>query len=150
MLQDFSFKIVHRPGLRHTNADALSRNPVGLAKEDEDFGEEIRDVTEAHPGAFQEGTELLCALAGEDTEWMGNRRKDRRCVQHNACCFGINHQVNNHSHHLCMLEVHGEEEGSEESAPDEEVAPTRDTPVRKHEGQEMMKRRRPRYYDRKQ
>ncbi len=41
MLQDFSFKIVHRPGLRHMNADALSRNPVGLAVEDEDFGEEI-------------------------------------------------------------------------------------------------------------
>ncbi len=31
MLQDFSFKIVHRPGLRHTNVDALSRNPVGSA-----------------------------------------------------------------------------------------------------------------------
>jgi len=29
MLQDFSFKIVHRPGMRHANADALSRNPVG-------------------------------------------------------------------------------------------------------------------------
>ncbi len=28
MLQDFNFKIVHRPGLRHTNVDALSRNPV--------------------------------------------------------------------------------------------------------------------------
>jgi putative transposase len=34
MQQDFSFKIVHRPGLRHTNADALSRNPVGLAIEE--------------------------------------------------------------------------------------------------------------------
>jgi hypothetical protein len=129
MLQDFSFKIVHRPGLRHTNADALSRNPVGLAMEDEDFGEEIRDITDAHPDAFQKGAELLCALAGEDTEWMGNRRKDRRCVQHNACCFGINHQVNDHSHHLFMLEVHQEGEGSEESTPDEEMAPTRDTPM---------------------
>jgi hypothetical protein len=29
MLQDFSFKIVHRPGMRHANVDALSRNPVG-------------------------------------------------------------------------------------------------------------------------
>jgi len=41
MLQDFSFKIVHRPGLRHTNVDALSRNPVGSAIDDDDFGEEI-------------------------------------------------------------------------------------------------------------
>jgi hypothetical protein len=26
MLQDFSFKIMHRPGMKHTNVDALSRN----------------------------------------------------------------------------------------------------------------------------
>jgi hypothetical protein len=49
-----------------------------------------------------------------------------------------------------MLEVHEEEENSEESAPDEEMAPTRDTPVREQEGQVMLKRRRPRYYDRRQ
>ncbi len=41
MLQDFSFKIIHRPGLRDTNVDALSRNPVGSATDDDDFGEEI-------------------------------------------------------------------------------------------------------------
>jgi hypothetical protein len=41
MLQDFSFKIIHRPGLRHTNVDALSRNPVGPAADDDDFSEEI-------------------------------------------------------------------------------------------------------------
>jgi len=28
MLQDFNFKIVHQPGLRHTNVDALSRNQL--------------------------------------------------------------------------------------------------------------------------
>jgi hypothetical protein len=38
------------------NADALSRNPVGLAEEDEDFGEEIRDITGAHPDALEEET----------------------------------------------------------------------------------------------
>ncbi len=43
MLQDFSFKIVHRPGMRHANADALSRNPVGQAVDDEDFHQEIQD-----------------------------------------------------------------------------------------------------------
>jgi hypothetical protein len=40
MLQDFSFKIQHRPGVKHTNVDALSRNPVGAA-DDDDFGCEI-------------------------------------------------------------------------------------------------------------
>ncbi len=44
MLQDFSFKIIHRPGLRHTNVDALSRNPVGPATDDDDFSEEIQDM----------------------------------------------------------------------------------------------------------
>jgi hypothetical protein len=41
MLQDFSFQILHRLGLRHTNADALSRNPIGQATDDDDFSEEI-------------------------------------------------------------------------------------------------------------
>jgi hypothetical protein len=41
MLQDFSFKIVHRPGLKHANADALSRNPVGQAADDDNFSREI-------------------------------------------------------------------------------------------------------------
>jgi len=44
MLQDFNFKIIHRPGLRHTNVDALNRNPVGLATDDDDFSEEIQDI----------------------------------------------------------------------------------------------------------
>jgi hypothetical protein len=37
LLQDYSFKIIHRPGARHANVDALSRNPVGQAMDDEDF-----------------------------------------------------------------------------------------------------------------
>jgi hypothetical protein len=44
MLQDFSFKIVHRPGLKHGNVDALSRNPVGEAVDDDDFSREIQDI----------------------------------------------------------------------------------------------------------
>jgi hypothetical protein len=43
LLQDYSFKIVHRPGMRHVNADALSQNPVGKAMDDEDFQWEIQD-----------------------------------------------------------------------------------------------------------
>jgi hypothetical protein len=132
------------------NANALSRNPVGLAMEDEDFGEEIRDITGAHPDAPEEGAELLCAMAGKDTEWMGIRRTNKRYVQHNACCFGINHQMSGHSHQLFMMGVEFEEECSEESIPDEEVAPMHDAHVQENEGQVMLKRRRPRYYDRRQ
>jgi hypothetical protein len=32
MLQDFNFKILHRPRSTHSNVDALSRNHVGGAK----------------------------------------------------------------------------------------------------------------------
>jgi len=41
MLQDFNFNIVHKPGLRHSNVDALSRNLVGEAMDDDNFSEEI-------------------------------------------------------------------------------------------------------------
>jgi len=60
MLQDFSFKIVHRPGLRHTNVDALSRNPVGSAVDDNDFGEEIQDIAGTQVDVPREEGELLC------------------------------------------------------------------------------------------
>jgi hypothetical protein len=41
MLQDLSFTILHRPRLKHTNVDALSRNPMGQTTDDDDFSEEI-------------------------------------------------------------------------------------------------------------
>jgi hypothetical protein len=91
MLQDFSFKIIHRPGLRHTNVDALSRNPVGQATDDDDFNEEVYDIGSTlidTPGG--EG-ETLFVQTGKETEWLGMRRKDKECVKHQACCFGINH-----------------------------------------------------------
>ncbi len=81
---------------------------------------------------------------------MGIRRKDKRCVQHNACCFGINHQTDGHSHQLFMLGVESEEENSEESVLDEEVAPAPNAPVQENEEQVVLKRKRPQYYDRRQ
>jgi hypothetical protein len=50
------------------NADALSRNPVRLAEEDEDFGEEIRDIAGAHPDAHEEEIDFLCVTVGKDTD----------------------------------------------------------------------------------
>jgi hypothetical protein len=70
--------------------DALSRNPVGSAADDDDFGEEIQDITSDQANAPEEGG-LLCMQTREETEWMGIRRKDRRSAEHNACCSGINH-----------------------------------------------------------
>jgi len=62
MLQDFSFKIVHRPGLKHMNVDALSMNLVGSATDDEDFGAEIQDIAGAQVDVPEGGEELLYAL----------------------------------------------------------------------------------------
>jgi len=96
MLQDFSFKIVHRPRLRHTNVDALSRNPVGSAANDDDFGAEIQDIAGNPADEPKEDGELLCVKAGEETDWM---------------CVG--------NHQLYMLDVTSTEDLSEEPFPEE-------------------------------
>jgi hypothetical protein len=54
-------------------------------------------------------------------------------VLHNAYCFGINRQTQDRSHQLFMLGVEYEEEDSEESVPDEEIAQTPDAPVQEDE-----------------
>jgi hypothetical protein len=99
--------------------------------------------------APDKGAELLCAVTGKEMEWMGDR-KDKRFVQHNACCFGINHQKSVHSHQLFMLGVESEEESSEESVSDEEAVPVHAGPVQHEEEQVVLKRRRPQYYDKRQ
>jgi hypothetical protein len=40
--------------------DALSRNPVGSATDDDDFGEEVQDVAGTQVDVPREEKELLC------------------------------------------------------------------------------------------
>ncbi len=40
--------------------DALSRNPVGSATDDDDFGEEVQDVVDAQVDVPGEEKEVLC------------------------------------------------------------------------------------------
>jgi hypothetical protein len=40
--------------------DALSRNPVGSAADDDDFGAEIQDITDTQADVPREEGELLC------------------------------------------------------------------------------------------
>ncbi|CAK9863492.1 unnamed protein product [Sphagnum jensenii] len=47
--------------MKHTNVDALSRNPVGEAQEDDDFYEEIRDVNSG-PGNSVAMTRGICSV----------------------------------------------------------------------------------------
>jgi len=65
MLQDFSSKIVHRPGLRHTNANALSRNLVGPATDDDDFSEKIQDIGNIQIDTHGEEGEILSIQIGK-------------------------------------------------------------------------------------
>ncbi len=92
MLQDFSFKILHQPGLKHTNADALSRNPVGQATDDDDFGEKIQNVGSSPTDTSKRKKEALLIQTGEGKKWLGVRRRDRECVQQHACCDHVSNQ----------------------------------------------------------
>jgi hypothetical protein len=62
---------------------------------------------------------------------MGVRRKDIRFVQHNACCFGINHWTCVDNHQLYMLDVASGEDLSEELILGEEAVSTGDEPVQR-------------------
>jgi hypothetical protein len=147
LLQDFSFKIMHRPGLKHANVDALSRNPVGSVVDDDDFGEGIQDVT---ADASEGEGELLYVQRGGEAEWISVRRKDRRFIQHDACCFGINHWICSSHHHLYMLDVAMGENPSEGSTPAGEVISGRAEPVQHKEVPVVVKRKRPQYLNKQQ
>ncbi len=43
MLQDLHLKIVHPTSAKHSNMDALNKNPAGRYEVDEEFGNEIQD-----------------------------------------------------------------------------------------------------------
>jgi hypothetical protein len=53
MLQHFHFKIVHSASSKHANVDALSKNLVDRYEVNEDFGNEIQDLTRITQDAFK-------------------------------------------------------------------------------------------------
>jgi hypothetical protein len=150
MLQDFSFKIVHQPSLRHTNVDVLSRNPVGPAMDDDDFCEEIQDIRNAHIDTPVEEGELLFVQIGRETEWLGSRRKDRESVQHHACCFGINHRMHISSHHLYVIDVIFEDDQPQELVPCEAEDRKGDEIMQNINARVVLQRKRPHYYNKQQ
>jgi hypothetical protein len=150
MLQYFNFKIIHRPGLRHTNVDALSRNPVGPATNDDDFSEEIQDIGNTLTDTPRGEGETFFVETGKETEWLGVRRKDRECVQHHACCFSINHcnYVNNQQ--LYVVDVVSEEDQPKELVPYEVEIAKGGELMQDDNVRVVLKRRRPQYYDKQQ
>ncbi len=91
MLQDYSFKIVHRLGMKHMNVDALSRNPVGSAVEDDDFSEEIQDIEIKQDDSIKATGGIFSVRHGGDSEWFGLKKQSGGKIEHHRCCFGINH-----------------------------------------------------------
>ncbi|CAK9200634.1 unnamed protein product [Sphagnum troendelagicum] len=154
MLQDFSFKILHRPGVKHANVDALSRNSVEEAKDDDDFCEEIQDISTGQGNSVATAGGIFSIQCGRQSEWLGMRRKSGNLKQHYECCFGINHWQSSKEHQLCMLEVLTDTSPNEgDDSPEEGPETTRGNEIRNSEssrGKQTVRRGRTRYYDRKQ
>jgi hypothetical protein len=154
MLQDFSFKILHRPGMRHTNVDALSRNPVGAAVDDEDFGCEIQDLSIHKPeGPSEVGRGLFATQRGKESEWLGLRRRSRGLKQHFECCFGINHWRRLGEHQIYMLEVLTEtslDEGDDSLDDRDEIIREEIQISESSRNKLVVEKGKTRYYDKKQ
>jgi len=154
MLQDFSLKILHRPGMSHGNADALSRNPVGQATDDDDFSEEVQDVETIPDDPIEATKSMFFVQYGQESEWFGFRRHVRKLTEHCWCCFGINHWRCSANHQLFMLDVVTKESMDEENnspVGDVEGANSKgDQNSKPPNGKRALKERRTKYYDRQQ
>jgi len=144
MLQDFSFKILHRPGLKHTNVDALSRNLVGQAMDDDDFGGEIQDVGSPPTDMSKRERETLFVQTGKETKWLGVRRKDKQCVRQHACYDHVSKQQ------LYMVDMVSKEDQAKEFEPYEAEIARKSEIMQGEDVGAVLKRRRPQCYDRQQ
>jgi len=144
MLQDFNFKILHRLGLKHTNANAFGKNPIGHAMNDDDFSEEIQGIGSPSTDTSKRKGETLFVRTGEETEWFGIRGKDRGCVQHNVCCDHVSSQQ------LYMVDIISKEDQAKELEP-HEAKIVRESELMQDENVRVaLKRRRPQCYDRQE
>jgi hypothetical protein len=137
--------------MRHTNADALSRNPVGDALDDEDFNQEIQDLSSYKTeGPIEATKDLFTAQSGQESEWLGLRRQSKGLRQHFECCFGINHWRQWEVHQIYMMEVLTEASQDEgDDSPDEELREEIQI-SESARGKQVVEKGNVRYYDKKQ
>jgi hypothetical protein len=148
LLQDYSFKIVHRPGMRHENADALSQNPVGQAMDDEDFQQEIQDDPHTQHGLPAAAEKVLSVRHGQYMEWRANKRQLREITEHHGCRPEIKHWHDSEPHHLFMIDLVTATDSEEEVTPS-----AKRLGVARHEDLEVDHGHRKgqiRYYDKRQ
>jgi hypothetical protein len=140
--------------MRHGNADALSRNPVGQATDDDDLSDEVQDVGTMLDDPI-EATEIMFSVQyGQDSNWFGFRRHAQKLTKHRWCCFGINHWRYSVDHQLFMIDVVAEESRDEENNSHMEdvegVDNKGDQNSRPPDGKRVLKERRAKYYDKQQ
>ncbi len=134
MLQDYIFKIMHRPGMKHTNVDALSRNPVRRATDDDEFSDEIRDIGTKQDDSIETTGGVFSVRHGGESKWYGLRRQSK-------------------GHQLFMLDVLGEVSQDDESDSPEEDAEAADSEEVQDSALRKGKRTltgAPKYYSRQQ
>ncbi len=151
LLQDYSFKIVHRPGMRHANADALSRNPVGKAMDDEDFQQEIQDDPHIRPEVAETIEKVLAIRHGQHMEWPGDRKQSWGHTEHQGHGHEIKHWHDSDPRHLFMINVVTATDSEEEANPSAEqmeVATHENLEV--DHGELRRWKGQTRYYDRRQ
>ncbi len=151
LLQDYSFKIVHRPGARHANADALSRNPVGRALDDEDFQQEIQDDPHTQHGGAEMAEKVLSVQHDQHLVWRGNRSQVREHTEHRRYRARIKRWCSSDPHHLFMIDsvvITNLEEEATPSAERLDVAEDEDWEV--DQGQQGHGKDPVRYYNRRQ
>jgi hypothetical protein len=59
---------LHRPGLKHINVDALSKNLVGQATDDDDFNEEIQDIGTVQTNSTEIEEKIFSVQYGKDLD----------------------------------------------------------------------------------
>jgi hypothetical protein len=64
--------------MKHTNVDALSRNLVGQATDDDDFSEEIQDIGTMQTDSTKTTEKIFSVQYGEDSDWFGSRRQSKK------------------------------------------------------------------------
>jgi hypothetical protein len=148
LLQDYIFKIVHRPGMRHLNADALSRNPVGKAMDDEDFQQEIQDDPHTQPEVAETIEKVLAIRYGQHMEWLGNRRQLWGHTERQGHSHGIKHWHDSDPRHLFMIDLVTATDSEEEVIPSVERMEVTDHEV--DHGELRHRKGQIKYYDRRQ
>jgi hypothetical protein len=138
----------------HTNVDALSRNPVGEAVDDDDFNEKIQDIGNKQDDAIETTGGIFSVRYGEELEWFGLRRQSGGLTEHHRCYFGINHLHWSKGHQLFMLNVLAEtSQDQEDNSPMEDMEAADSEEVRNSgspNGKRVLKEGRVSYYNRQQ